>query len=77
MIDHSTKPYQLERRPSKQGLRPLSNIRGRVEKLTTGNTSNTNCTTKNTHKLKLIKKHSDSGNLEGADTMGSWITGTA
>src|ERR1700722_11568494 len=55
MSDHSTKPYRLGRRPGKQGPRPLPSNQGRVEKLATGKTSNTNYTTKNTHKLKLIK----------------------
>ena len=49
MSDHSTKPYRLGRRPGKQGPRPLPSNQGRVEKLATGQTSNT------THKLKLVK----------------------
>jgi hypothetical protein len=55
MNDHSTKPYRLGRRPGQQGPRPLPSNQGRVEKLVTGKTSNTNYTTKNTHKLKLVK----------------------
>jgi hypothetical protein len=49
MNDHNTKPYRLGRRPGKQDPRPLPSNQGRVEKLATGQTSNT------THKLKLVK----------------------
>ena len=63
MNDFSEKPYRLGRRPGKQGSRPLPSDHGRIEKLATGKISNTNCTTKNTDKLKLVKN-----NL----TVGTW-----
>jgi len=63
MNDFNTKPYRLGRRPGEQGPRPLPSDPGRVEKLATGKNLNINCTTKNTHKLKLVKS---------ALTVGTW-----
>ena len=56
MSDHSTKPYRLGRRPGKQGPRPLPSNQDRVEKLATGKHVNTKHATKNTQRLKPVKK---------------------
>ena len=58
MNDHSTTPYRLGRRPSKQGPRSLSSHQDKIDKLTTGKPfkpSNTKHPTGNTLRLKLAK----------------------
>ena len=52
MNESNTNPYRLGRRPGEQGPRPLPSNQGTVEKLATGKQPNT---TKNTHRLKLVK----------------------
>jgi Reverse transcriptase (RNA-dependent DNA polymerase)/Endonuclease-reverse transcriptase/Domain of unknown function (DUF6451) len=52
MNDFRGKLYRLGRRPGEQGPRPLLSDQGRVEKLATGENLST---TKNTHKLTLVK----------------------
>ena len=73
MNTNSRNTCWLGRRPVKQGPRPVLDDQGRVEKLATGKWT----TTKATEKLKTVKKHTNSRDMECFDIMDNWKTRAA